>query len=755
MTGSLRSRDTGYTLLAMALPLLLLLPALIQPSRLIYPSWSTFSDLTLIHWPKVALIRGSLAQGFGYPLWSPYGLSGQPLAANQLAMLFYPPALLLLAGPLAWSFSLFFAVHLAWASAGTYWLVRGLGRQPESALLAAVIFALSGKLAAHLAIGHASLVAALAWAPWAFAFLQLALSRRSTPFAALTGVALAAQLTTHTYALVYTAYGLILYSLLYLVLSPGTVADRLRAGLHLVPRLALVPLLAVLLGSAQLLPLLEMAPHSNRALTLAEATLFSLSPAQTLTGILFPTPNVGHEWIIYPGLLTLGLAAGAWYARKERPVIIFALLSALGVILALGDYTPLYRLAYEFVPGLHWMRTPARLWFFVSLGLAILAAYGFEAWQMVWRRPNRRLIRLILVAAIGFSVVLSLAVTFGVGQTSRGAWGLALFGALSGALLLWATVRRPGPLFLWLALLLIAADLLTFGYSLLRLEPEAAVAAQGRDAAQWLAVQTRPFRVYSPSYSLPQTAASDAALEQIDGVEPVHLTDYDRFMALAGGYGEGPFSVTIPPFPDEVSLEQAHRDAQPNLQLLGQLNGQYLAAAFPLNQAGLTLQWQDQGTWLYENEFALPRVLVVHQIEPVTNDQAWERISSIDPARIALVESDKHLSGATEPSSARIITKTPNHLVVEAELDAAGLLVLSEIWYPGWQARDNGQQIPILRTNAILRGVYLDAGHHTVEFRYEPWTVRVGWLLSGATTLILAAVLVIGLTTWGLRRKHP
>jgi hypothetical protein len=341
-----------------------------------------------------------------------------------------------------------------------------------------------------------------------------------------------------------------------------------------------------------------------------------------------------------------------------------------------------------------------------------------------------------------------------VGQTSRGAWGLALFGALSGALLLWATVRRPGPLFLWLALLLIAADLLSFGYTLIRLEPETEVADQGRDAAQWLAAQDRPFRVYSPSYSLPQTAAFTADLEQIDGVEPVHLTGYDRFMALAGGYGQGPFSVTIPPFPDGVPPDRAHRDAQPNLELLGLLNGQYLAAAFPLNQAGLSLRWQQQSTWLYENEVALPRALVVHQTEPITNDQAWERLGSLEPARMALVENGHHLSGTAEPSPAWFVQQSPNRLVVDTKLDAAGLLVLGEMWYPGWQARDNGRPIPILRTNAILRGVYLDAGQHTVEFEYEPWTVKAGWLLSGATALILASLLVVGPTVVGMRRKQ-
>jgi hypothetical protein len=669
-------------------------------------------------------------------------------------MLFYPPALLLLVGPLAWSFSLFFALHLAWASVGTYWLVRSLERRSESALLAAVIFALSGKLAAHMVIGHASLVAGLAWTPWAVTCLHLSLSRRSALFAILTGIALAAQVTTHTYSLVYTAYGLILYTLLYLALSPGAAVDRLRAGLRLMPRLALIPVVAVLLGSIQLLPLLEMAPHSNRALTLAEATLFSLSPAQTLTGILFPTANVGHEWIIYPGLLTLGLAAGAWWVRRERQVIIFAALAVLGALLALGDSTFLYRLAYQFVPGLHWMRTPARLWFFITLGLAILAAYGFEAWQTAWRRPQLRIVRLLLVAATAFSLVMSLGVMLGLGQTTRGAWGLALFGTLSGALLLGATFRRPGPLFLWLALLLIAADLLSFGYSLLRMIPESEVAAQGWEAAQWLAAQAQPFRVYSPSYSLPQTAASNAGLEQIDGVEPVHLTGYDRFMAQAGGYGDGPFSVTIPPFPDGVSPEVAHRDAQPDLRLLGLLNGRYLAAAFPLDEPNLTLQRQGKGTWLYENELSLPRAFVVHQAEPVTNDQAWEQIATLDAERVALVEGGQRLSGAAEPSTARILERAPNRLVIQTELDAPGLLVLSEMWYPGWETRDNGQQIPILRVNAILRGVHLDEGQHKLVFEYRPWTVRLGVLLSAVTALILAAMLLIGLAWPGKWRQH-
>jgi len=764
MTTWLRSRDLHYSLLVVALAALPLLPALAQPAHLVYPSYSEFSDLTLTQWPKATLIRESLAQGNGWPLWSSYSMSGQPLAANQSAMLFYPPAMLLLANPLAWAFTLFHVLHLAWAGIGTYWLVRGLGRQRESALLAATIVTLSGGLAAHTAIGHTSLVAAVAWAPWALAFLHRALTRRSLAFALLTAVALAAQATTHTYALVYTAYSLVVYAMSYLFLAPAESrgpgsgpSGRGREALSQLPRLAAIPAAAAFLGAVQLMPLMEMTSYSNRSFNFTEATLFSISPGQTLAGILFPTANAGPEWTIYPGLLTLGLAAASWpglltavrsrAVRCQWPVIAFSILPLAGLILALGSYTPFYRLAYSVLPGLHWMRTPARLWVLITLGLAVLAAYGLEAWGEVWRLPRqRRQASLLLVAAIGGAVTLGLGVMVVSHQYGRSAWGLALFGTLSGVLLLWAARRRPKPSFAWLVLALIVTDLLSFDLTLLRFPSEAEVSAQGREAAEWLAAQPGPFRTYSPSYSLPQPAAIQAGLQQIDGVEGVHLAYYDRFMALAGGYDQDTFSVPIPPMPD--GLPQGPDDlALPDLRLIGLLNGQYLASAFPLEMPGLTLRWQEAGTLIYENALTLPRAFVVHQTELMSDtaimDQDLTDLEAINLENTALVYDGQPLDGPQEPTTAQVAEQSPNRVVVQTALDAPGLLVLGEVWYPGWQARDNGHPTSIARTDGILRGVYLEEGSHTVEFVYKPWTVQAGLIVSVTTALALAGYAVV------------
>jgi uncharacterized membrane protein YfhO len=65
--------------------------------------------------------------------------------------------------------------------------------------------------------------------------------------------------------------------------------------------------------------------------------------------------------------------------------------------------------------------------------------------------------------------------------------------------------------------------------------------------------------------------------------------------------------------------------------------------------------------------------------------------------------------------------------------------VLSEVWYPGWRAQANGEAVPIHRVEGTLRGIYLDPGLHTVEFRYSPWTVWLGLAISASTALALPA----------------
>ena len=59
-------------------------------------------------------------------------------------------------------------------------------------------------------------------------------------------------------------------------------------------------------------------------------------------------------------------------------------------------------------------------------------------------------------------------------------------------------------------------------------------------------------------------------------------------------------------------------------------------------------------------------------------------------------------------------------VVIEVDSDRPGVLVLHDLYYPGWEARVDGVQGTLLRANLLFRGVEVPAGHHIVEFSYHP-----------------------------------
>jgi hypothetical protein len=136
-----------------------------------------------------------------------------------------------------------------------------------------------------------------------------------------------------------------------------------------------------------------------------------------------------------------------------------------------------------------------------------------------------------------------------------------------------------------------------------------------------------------------------------------------------------------------------------------------------------------------------------------------------DFASSAVIESERHPAGwrseqgvasfrdaaalrQGRPKSAgdcRIIYDSPQRVVLSAELSRPGLLVLSDLYTEDWQASamSEGQPatpLPVLRTNRVLRGVWLPAGRWRVGFVYRPRLFVVGAAVSGvAWCLLLAA----------------
>ncbi|MEJ2210928.1 MAG: hypothetical protein P8129_18075 [Anaerolineae bacterium] len=416
-------------------------------------------------------------------------------------------------------------------------------------------------------------------------------------------------------------------------------------------------------------------------------------------------------------LATVGLVL-----RRDRFSWFLVGTAGFAALFAVGIHSPLFPLLIRVVPGLGWLRVPPRIWLLVAFAFALLAGRGLDAVIRPCISPwDGRRLRLtavaILVAGLGLGAGLALLGS----PPPPAAWAMMAFTLLiAGALLLRRpSLSRPDLLAVGL-LVLVAADLGLVRDAWTEMRSPADAFAWGEAAAAYLARQGPApvtFRIYSPSYSLPQHTALQHGLYLADGTDPIQLDYYADLLAAAGGYTVEHYSPTLPPVLNDAS-------ARPNAGLLGLLSVRYVASAFPLDVGGLVLRKRLGDTYVYENEWFQPRAYVV---------------AESGPGSIA----DALLVDGFRPGPAEVVTYTPNRIVVKADLDRPGLLVLSEVWYPGWQARANGGEVPIERVAGALRGIPLDAGAWTVELRYNPWTAWVGLALSGLTSVaMLGAALV-------------
>ena len=87
--------------------------------------------------------------------------------------------------------------------------------------------------------------------------------------------------------------------------------------------------------------------------------------------------------------------------------------------------------------------------------------------------------------------------------------------------------------------------------------------------------------------------------------------------------------------------------------------------------------------------------------------------------------------------SARIVEESQARVSIDYEMKEAGLIVISSLWFKGWQAFVNGKPAPVLRANAALQGVVVPPGTGRVELIYWPDGFSLGlWLSLASVTLL-------------------
>jgi hypothetical protein len=386
-------------------------------------------DTFAYFYPYWSARAAALAQGH-LPLWSPDIFLGVPLLANPQLGTFYPLNWLPLAAPTA--VGIHILLHVFWGLWGAYRLARRMTLDVLPALTAAVVFGLGGYVSAH--VEQINQLQGLAWLPWLLLLYHQALSRPRR-YVPLLAAALALQFFTgHTQTVFTSVVALGLFSL--------SALPSIRRLARALLRLGLAGALAALLAIPQVIPTLELISLSNRSggLTVNAATSFSFNPLVAGRGLL-PSYDglLFGEFVAYVGVAGLGLALIGAFTAPRRQRWLWLGLALVGLLLALGEFNPLYPLLLR-LPGFSLFRVPARWLALFALGMALLAGLGLQHLRGLARRYY-----LMIGAVVGGLAVSSLLTArvpdavIGPANPTPVTW-LAWGGALLIFLLL---VRRP------------------------------------------------------------------------------------------------------------------------------------------------------------------------------------------------------------------------------------------------------------------------------------------------------------------------
>jgi hypothetical protein len=145
-------------------------------------------------------------------------------------------------------------------------------------------------------------------------------------------------------------------------------------------------------------------------------------------------------------------------------------------------------------------------------------------------------------------------------------------------------------------------------------------------------------------------------------------------------------------------------------------------------------------------DFRASAVVETDEIEVLPSNRAAASSRGAGDVLLGRIVNPSYEAGADRCT---VLSHEPQRVRVDVETSQPGLLVLSDLYYPGWTAElatddQPPQAVPILRTNRIMRGVALPAGKHVVTFSYRPTSLWASAISSGLAWLALLVWIAVG-----------
>jgi len=192
-----------------------------------------------------------------------------------------------------------------------------------------------------------------------------------------------------------------------------------------------------------------------------------------------------------------------------------------------------------------------------------------------------------------------------------------------------------------------------------------------------------------------------------------------------------------------------------------QVNGDSICPVLNmLNTKYFILPLQGGQTVPIQNPYAYGNAWFVDQLDYVQSaNEEIEAVGKLDLRHQAVADAKfkAQLGEAVPQDTASVVTMTsyePNRLSYEVNSGKGGILVFSEIYYPGWTATVDGEAVELGRVDYILRALHIQPGKHQVELAFFPKSVDTTETIAYiAIVLLVLIVLGIVFIEWKRRKQ--
>jgi hypothetical protein len=722
-------------------------------------------DLITSFYPFHALASLTVPES-AIPLWNPYILGGAPFEANSQSALFYPFNCLYYILPLesAWSVCLLLRMFLAATFMALF--MRRVGASQGGAIFAGVTFASCGFITAWQgqAMGDAAI-----WLPLICYSVHRLHEDWSYKSIALGGLAFAMPvLAGHPEtALHVTVTGSALALCLWI--WPHSL-NRRAFSWRFITVFAAAGLLALGIASIQLLPSLEWITQMGTPFDAPWPALsrhdgqgfFSRDLASSPNSAGLPIP----EAAAYIGMFSLIVAPFALF-HKSRPYVFFFIGTAVVAAAIAYGIEPL-RWIITHTPKIKALKN-GRLVLVVSFAIAAMAGLGISVLEdpiaFLQRRRRAMAFALFFVAAVagGFSIYeLHLATLRPVALT-RGPLGSLIFLALGVLAITWRlsgySNRRA---FSIAACTLVGIELVscTYGYTGFARPEEIFPAAPVFDFLQSQG-HHGTFRVAKAGYPIPANSGIVYGLEMADGYEVCTAATKAFTADLTENRDDAVFFLA-----DKVVQAQDRRVDMLNVRHFVVIKPGPEFDNFAQHPERFVEVFSEGSISVFENSSVLPRLIAVPQTGiRIIRDPAQQlemvKDATFDPENMVLIgERPKDLASSdlfrgSSSSEIVFVSSSNNEFRFKARTSEPSVLVLSQMYYPGWKATVDGNPAPVYRVNYALSGILAPQGNHEIRFFFAPASFQIGAVVSAVSVLLVIGLLILGINfKVGLRRKR-